>query len=288
MTSNVNTTGEKDVRNDSVVRILDEAIAELNDITSRLTLSTRDDLEPVPNPTTQSPEARDYTSEFEKFCAKSGVDQPYPDHHTPFRRFLHEKALEPRSKDPEDYPGLQHAATLFLRDSEAEDGNNFDRLDKDLQDTLKDILNSRFADDIAHDRFVPGQLIGHGMTGLEWMITSQLFGVGGSFNRGIFQVEENFEPDFLDDYGTGNFFKKTISIMKTLPSPALDPGFASREISILKDLNHDNILAFWDGRVPRERHETGWMVTEFCNKGTLKNIVETYAKADASIPELFV
>jgi hypothetical protein len=199
MKSNANITGRRNARKGSIagdravvtatrLPTIDDLTAELQDAISHLTLFGLDDFKIVPEATTESSENLGYTSEFETFCAKLGVDQPYPDNHIPFRTFIYNKTLEPCSEDPKDYPGIQHAAALLLRDSEAEDGDNFGLLDEELQDMLMNVLNCRCAADLSRDRFVPGKVIGDGKTGKEWAKTSQLCDISGSYNRGIYLV----------------------------------------------------------------------------------------------------
>ncbi|KAG9195704.1 hypothetical protein G6011_00825 [Alternaria panax] len=291
MISNTRITEMRNIHRDSVVNPVDEIIAELRDSISHLTLFDLNDVKPVPKTISESPDrpcSLGYTSKFEIFCEEVGIDEPYPDDLITFRQFLDQKELESRSEDPEDYPGIQNAATLLLRDREAKDGDNFGRLDEELQEMLMNILNCGFSAELAHDRFVPGRLIGHGKLEVEWLITYQLVDISGSFNRGVFFVSRATDQECIEMYGAGNADKKLVRIMKTLPSPAHYPDFASREIWILHTLQHDNIIGFFDARVPEDRHETGWMVTEYCNMGTLEDLVEDYAEAKTPIPELFV
>jgi hypothetical protein len=122
-------------------------------------------------------------------------------------------------------------------------------------------------------RFKPNKRINH------WGIVSKL-GTGGSFNRGIFLVDD------LND-----LLETRQGIMKVLPSHALDPDYAQREISILAPLRHNNIVQLYDSYMPEQPkhpHATPWMVTEYCDKGTLKDLVRNTNKAGGKLPECFL
>jgi hypothetical protein len=227
-------------------------------------------------PATKGPKFSDYSSEFERWCISNKIYDFYPSHNIPFQTFIKEKDLEPCSKDPEDYPGIQHGASLLLRDTKAKDGDTFGILRAPSQELLKCLLNGKFSSALADKRFVIGKKIDDGKAGEAWVIDSQLSNIDGICNRGVYLVHN------------ANDANRSARIMKTLSPPAMYPGFADREIEVLGALQHDNIIKFFDGSPPKSRYETAWMVTEYCDEGTLMDLVLKYGEEEASIPELFV
>ncbi|KAF2022595.1 kinase-like protein [Setomelanomma holmii] len=111
----------------------------------------------------------------------------------------------------------------------------------------------------------------------RWTISSQLDGVEGFFNRGIFLVKKG-----------KNITGEAKAIMKRLPTEAMQPSYARREITILAGLNHPTILQLRDSHVPEHPHETPWMVTEYCEHQTLKDLLQTYQIENRMVPEAFV
>lgn len=110
--------------------------------------------------------------------------------------------------------------------------------------------------------------------GGPWTITSVLAGAEGSFNRGVYLVQNN------DTYET--------AVLKLLPTEAMFAGFARREITILAGLKHPNILQMFQGEIPNTPHVTPWIVTELCDEKTLKDLLRKYKIAQKTVPELFV
>ncbi|KNG50355.1 nek protein kinase [Stemphylium lycopersici] len=215
-------------------------------------------------------------SEYEKYCMAQNIAFPYPKYDAPFQDFLFKKKLTPREKDLEHYPGIQHAAQLLSHDTEAEDGDTLSLLDEERQYMLMNVLNSKYSAELAKDKFCVGESVPSEFKGGRWTILTRLNNVSGSFNRGVYLVK----------FGKG--ICNQVRLMKTLPSPAHYPGFASREISIVSDLEHQNILQYLAGNAPEGRHETGWLITDYCNKGTLKTYVQKYIWAKQAIPEVFI
>jgi serine/threonine protein kinase len=86
-------------------------------------------------------------------------------------------------------------------------------------------------------RFEIGKVIGDRFT-----ITAQFSEAEGSFNRGIYLVEH------MSNQGKG--------IIKLLPTEAMNPGYAEREISILARLNHRNIVKLYQCYLPEYPHDT--------------------------------
>jgi serine/threonine protein kinase len=233
-------------------------------------------LELVLSPAAKGPRFSDYSSEFERWCISNKIYYFYPIHNAPFQTFIKQKDLQPCSKDPEDYPGMQHVASLLLRDSKAKDGDTFGILRAQSQELLKCMLNRIFSSALADKRFVIGKKIDNGKAGEAWVINSQLSNIDGNCNHGVYLVHN------------ANDANRSARIMKTLPPPAMYPGFADREIEVLGALQHDNIIKFFDGGPPKSRYETAWIITEYCDKGTLTDLVIKYEFAETSIPERFI
>jgi serine/threonine protein kinase len=255
---------------------VDNQIVEFQDAISHLTLFEYQSFDPVPKLTTKGSESLGYISKFERYCIENEVYDLWASFYVPFKTFISNTPLEPCSEDPEGYLGIQHAASLLQRDSEAEDVDNLGLLSAREEEMLMSVLDCRYASDLAIDQFVAGKKIDNGKADKAWVIISQLYNVSGSYNRGVHLVLDADHPN------------KPRYIMKTLPSPAYYSGFAERKIEILRTLEHDNIVRFFDGGVPKDRHETGWMVTEYCGKGTLKDLLNKYIEVKTSIPERFV
>jgi serine/threonine protein kinase len=216
----------------------------------------------------ESEEPTKMFSTFHTWCLQGGMDSLSP---ITFRHFLGCVELISSRSDLYDYPGIQHAASLALGDYEAPDGDNLSRLLPYRQDEIKDILNDLYSLELAEDQFDTGEVIGG-----RWNVVSQLTGIHGSFNRGVFRV-----TDVCDPAGTHR-------IMKTLPSRAMYPGFSARKISLLSSVKHPNILEILDGSVPDGRHDTGYMVTELCDGGTLADLLGKYVNAGDFVLEPFV
>lgn len=103
----------------------------------------------------------------------------------------------------------------------------------------------------------------------------------GCYNRGIKLVEE---------ISTGQ-----LCVLKMLPPDIICPGHATREIRILRDIvqsggkRHANIVQFQGSDEGSEHpHDIPWLVTDFCNSGTLAQLVQTYEDEDRSLPEAFL
>ena len=72
---------------------------------------------------------------------------------------------------------------------------------------LIDVLNSLFASELADERFVLDGKIDDGKAGEVWRIDRELHDVEGSFNRGVYLVHNENDPN------------RSTKIMKTLPYP---------------------------------------------------------------------
>jgi len=219
----------------------------------------------------------DFSNEFEHWCISKEISWFYPTDKVPFIKFLKEKNLRTCSADPKNYPGSVHASRLFLRCYKYKDGNILRRPTVKHLHMLIDVLNSMFASELADERFVLNGKIDDGKTGEAWRIDRKLHDVEGSFNRGVYLVHNE------------NDRNRSTKIMKTLPLPTEYLGFAERELEILGTLQHDNVIKFFDGSAPKSIHDTAWMITEHCNKGTLLDFVKYYAfEAKTPVPELFI
>ncbi|KAF2826471.1 kinase-like protein, partial [Ophiobolus disseminans] len=74
-------------------------------------------------------------------------------------------------------------------------------------------------------------------------------------------------------------------VMKVLPSNAMYAGYAAREANVLSLLEgHPNIIQLRIAFIPDHPHSPPWLVTEFCNAGTLHN----YISKAQSLPDLFI
>jgi serine/threonine protein kinase len=107
-----------------------------------------------------------------------------------------------------------------------------------------------------------------------WTIISVLAGAEGCYNPGVYLVQ--------------NKDTNEIAVLKLLPTEAVHPSFARREITILAGLKHPNILKMIQGEFLNTPHDTPWMVTELCDKETLKDLLRKYKAAKIMVPELFV
>ncbi|KAI4609203.1 hypothetical protein J4E83_008845 [Alternaria metachromatica] len=225
----------------------------------------------------EGPECSDYFNEFKRWCISKDISWLYPPDRAPFTGFIKEMNLRTYPEDPEGYPGFHHAFGLFVRYYKARNGNPPGKLTMMDMCTLLDMLNSKFASTIADERFaIDGKVTGD-KAGEKWRIASKLQDVDGSFNRGIYLVHNENNPD------------NSAQIMKTLPLPRDYLGFAERELDILGTLQHDKVIKFFDGTAPKSIHDTAWMITEYCNKGTLFDFLAKYAyEAKLPVPELFV
>jgi serine/threonine protein kinase len=213
-----------------------------------------------------------YEKEFEEWC-HTIVTSHFISKQDVLAEFITEKDLKTSKFDPPEYPGLHHAAAYALGHSLGPAKYNFDALDESSQMTVMKAMNEKFYEADMGTRFKPNKRINH------WGIVSKL-GTGGSFNRGIFLVDD------LND-----LLETRQGIMKVLPSHALDPDYAQREISILAPLRHNNIVQLYDSYMPEQPkhpHATPWMVTEYCDKGTLKDLVRNTNKAGGKLPECFL
>ncbi|CAG5154209.1 uncharacterized protein ALTATR162_LOCUS3512 [Alternaria atra] len=166
--------------------------------------------------------------------------------------------------DPADVPGLACAIRLL--------SNNRPETWDDPTEKVKIILMQRENKKYTGDTFAVGKTIGR-----RWTIASELKGVKGSCNQGILFARDNVNNE--------------MRIMKLLSSEAMDPGCPGREIEILRRLFHPNIISFYDAHLPdnvTERHVTPYLVTEFCNQGTLLDLIKTWNRRGKLLPESFV
>jgi serine/threonine protein kinase len=202
--------------------------------------------------------------DYREYCAANGLevygDREQPTHH------LHQRTFDTRDIDPPDFPGLNHFSAYINFHEEIVYGRHYEALPKCYQEQAREMMNAKFAHDRMAGIFEIGQAVGDCCT-----ITSKLADAEGSFNRGIYIVEG----------------KQDKGILELLPTFAMDPGYAEREIGILARLDHRNIVALHDNHIPADCHETPWIITDFCEKGTLKDLVTFTQGQEQLIPELF-
>jgi hypothetical protein len=210
------------------------------------------------------------TSEYATWCAINGF-QPDSIGSGGLEAFLVQKDLETRPCDDHAYPGLSHAVQLFM-----EHFNNYEKTcgfhhnDPHWpQYVCRQMLSNKYAKAFMADNFEIGKTVGD-----CWTIISALAGAEGCYNRGVYLVQNKDTRD--------------IAVLKLLPTEAVHPNFARREITVLAGLKHPNILQMVQGEFPNTPHDTPWMVTELCDKETLKDMLRKYKAAQTMVPELFV
>ncbi|KAF2006260.1 kinase-like protein, partial [Amniculicola lignicola CBS 123094] len=76
-------------------------------------------------------------------------------------------------------------------------------------------------------------------------------------------------------------------IKKKLTDKDIRSGLGKRELNALKQLNHENINRFVDGYVDKERM-TGSIYLEYCDQGTLYDLIKAHARSHSSLPEGFL
>ncbi|KAF1918148.1 kinase-like domain-containing protein [Ampelomyces quisqualis] len=194
--------------------------------------------------------------------------------------------LEDWDIDPEDNPGVNHAAA-YLRGRPNEYGMHYEALPGAVQSALISIgfevergtwfavwysfiLNTMYADDRMGDKYDEGKMVGD-----RWTIVSKLGGAEGSFNLGIYIVKN----------GDGNDEKQ--GVLKLLSTEAMEPGIARREVSILALLQHPNIVELHQSDIPDHHHDTPWIVAEHCDRGTVAHLVRRYKDSQQPVPDLF-
>jgi serine/threonine protein kinase len=179
-------------------------------------------------------------------------------------KFFDHADLRVSEGDPADVPGLANFIRLVFNNKPPKTWND--------RENAKRWLLQFQNKECTGDKFAVGQTVGG-----RWVITSQLTEVKGSCNQGILFVLDKLNGEKC--------------IMKILTSEALDPGRSSREIGILRRLSHYNIISFFDAHLPctvAERHATPYLVTEYCDKKTLLDVITRCNQNEELIPEDFV
>jgi len=183
-------------------------------------------------------------------------------------RFLERTQLITSPSDPTDAPGLAHCIQLVSNNGSGSwVGNRAEN-----ERTVKNLLLDRANRACNRDIFAVGKVVGG-----RWTIESELGGVDGTFNQGILFVRDNLQED--------------MRIMKVLPSEAMYPGFQAREMNILSRLHHHNIITLYDAHLPSpvtERHASPYLVSDYCDKGTLADLIKAWNESGKLIPESFV
>ncbi|KAI4910373.1 hypothetical protein J4E90_007808 [Alternaria incomplexa] len=111
-------------------------------------------------------------------------------------------------------------------------------------------------------------------------------------------IEEDPKLDKPDQVRTGGCIlfvrddlQEDMRVMKVLPSEAMYPGFQAREMNILSRLHHRNIISLHDAHLPSpvtERHASPYIVTEYCDHGTLADLIKRWNEHGELLPESFV
>ncbi|KAI4609204.1 hypothetical protein J4E83_008846 [Alternaria metachromatica] len=183
-------------------------------------------------------------------------------------RFLDRTQLITSPSDPADAPGLAHCIRLVSNNESGSWADNRAENERAVKNLLLDRANRACNRDI----FTVGKVVGG-----RWAIESELGGVDGTFNQGIRLARGNQDDE--------------MRVMKILPSEAMYPGFQAREMNILSRLDHRNIITLYDAHLPSpvtERHASPYLVTEYCDKGTLADLIKNWNERGKLIPESFV
>lgn len=141
---------------------------------------------------------------------------------------------------------------------------------------LKELIDQQTTKLRMGGRFDEGNIIGG-----RWAIIANLAGSdeisNGAFNGGINKVK---------DLHTGR-----ICIQKLLAPRSSSnrfSGVAEREINILRQLKHLNIVQVVGYELPEHRCDVPSMYIEYCEQGTLEKVAERYIKRDKYVPEAFL
>ena len=87
----------------------------------------------------------------------------------------------------------------------------------------------------------------------------------GAFNEGVDLVIKNTSPR-----------KGQICVLKRIKIEPGKAGVVKREIEILHVLKHPNLVAFVDGYIPASLDGQAHLVMEFCDRGHLGGLIQTY------------
>jgi hypothetical protein len=208
-------------------------------------------------------------ADLEALCAANGLnpdDDLYDIGDLSVSDFM-QKVFNTWDNDPSDFPGSNHASA-YLSGQDITYGRPYQNLTEDDQYHICELLTENYAKERMVGQFEIGKVVGDRFT-----ITVQFSEAEGSFNRGIYLVEG------MSNQGKG--------ILKLLPTGAMNPGYAEREISILARLNRRNIIKLYHCHLPTYPHDTPWLIADYCNKLTLKDYVRANALSGHVIPELF-
>jgi hypothetical protein len=201
------------------------------------------------------------TSLFEKWCK---LNERNPSKLSARYDFLRSCKLDVTRDDPPEYPGLCHATALI-----SSGRRSFDQFSGGRREELQHCLDKVYADQYIGHFFDVGRVVEN-----RWTVDKTLTDARGFFNQGVHMVSNH---------------NQTVCIMKVLPSAAMYPGYAEREINILDRLrNHPNIVQIQDYHLPSGRHVAPWMVTDLCNAGTLDQCMDENIAFNVSPPELFI
>jgi serine/threonine protein kinase len=179
--------------------------------------------------------------------------------------YLRDRYLCIHDNDPCDCPGLHRAAELIAY-------CDLGKLKKKHQEELRQCLNRIYVEHQMRGLFLVGNEIGEG-----WEIVSQISDAVGYFNWGIYICR-----DLTREHEGGG-------VLKVLPTWQDYPDYGSREIHILEVLEGvPNIIQMHEYYEPDYNDLAPWVITDYCDGGTLQNLTNNMSKGKRCVPELFL
>lgn len=167
--------------------------------------------------------------------------------------------------DPSACPGLHRAAELVAH-------CNLEKLGKEYDEELRKSINSIYRDHQVRGLFIAGNKINE-----DWQIVSRISDGVGHFNCGIYICS-----DLTQEHKDGG-------VLKVLPTGKTYSGYASREIHVLETLSGlPNIIQMHDYYEPDYEYLGPWIITEYCDGGTLEKFSDDMRKGNICVPGLFL